>query len=401
MKFLKKNSRLFIISSLLLMLFFGRAFYIFFFLVLFYVILYAVAFNKVKVSLTTSISTYTLTLNSRFTMSYTLSAFSFLPMKYTYEVMLPFYVVEVSSSKTATKFLRALSVQKTIVCKSNRRGTYEVGTIELSLHDPFALFSRTITIKDLKKIFVFPNLVPIERLGIRLTDPFEGKKAKFRINFDYSYVASVRDYTEHDPVSLIHWKQTAHRGKIQVKEFDFSASKKIFLVLNYFGKSIKFQDYASSVAASIIHYANRNHLPFGTIINSKPVSFLSAKTGEFHMLQNFKLLSEEFLDSIPTLEFIKQINKYVDFGSEVFYIDKEIDFEILKEMLKMNSYISKLNVILLVDETFVFPREKPPHYYFKEPESIRKILEVKEVLERERIYVYPIFGKDYLRLLEG
>jgi uncharacterized protein (DUF58 family) len=400
MKYLKKDSKILLTLVFLFMLIFGKLFYILFALLIIYILLYGRAIGSVKYSFFSDVSTYTLTLNDFFDFFYRIEAKTFLPVKYRYEILFPFYIVETAIARRPPVFGRTIKVYSASKCRANRRGTYELGHCYLYVVDPLNLFTYSIKMSDKKKIFVFPYLVSIEKLPIRLTDPFEGKKAKYRINFDYSYVAGVRDYTPEDALSSIHWKQTAHRGKLQVKEFDFSASKKIYAVLNYFNKSIKFQDYASSIASSIIYYANKFHLPFGVLINATPVLFLKARSGDFHMFQNFKALSEDIEGSIESSLFIKMIPNYVEFGSEVFFIDREVDINDLETLMKINHYFSKLNVVLLVDETFVLPDEKPPNYFFVEPESVMKILNLKETLEKEHIFVYPIFGNDYLSILE-
>ncbi|MFU2157613.1 MAG: DUF58 domain-containing protein [Caldisericum sp.] len=401
MKYLKKEIKIFLLTILITSFIFGGILYIFLLISFAYVLLYAFFLDKVKITSFSDVSTYTLTLNSSFDFNYTLNATSPLPVKISYEILLPHYIVPLTNGKVGKFFGRNLNTEGKIKCKGNRRGTYTVGKIEFRISDPLALFNRIDITYNYKTIFVFPNLVPLERLKILLTDPYEGQKAKYRINFDYSYVAGIRDYAPTDPISMIHWKQTAHRGKLTVKEFDFSSSKKLFVALNFYRKSLRFQDNATSIAASIIYYANKFHLPNSVIINCKPLISSNAKTGEYHVLENLKLLSISVDDAFEPAEFIEKITEYTDFGSELFYIDRDLDFSILEKILRIKRSFSKINIILLVDETFVKPNEKPPNYYFIEPAYIRKITSVEDVLKREGIYFHPIFGNDYLQVLEG
>jgi len=229
MKYLKKETKIFLISLIIFALIFGGVFYVFLLLTLLYITLYAYNFKNITLNGTFSLSQYTVTQNNSFKLFYTINLKSFLPIKASYEVLYPYYIVPVSNSKRKIFFGRSLEESGEVTLRGNRRGTYEVGSMEVYIIDPFSLFSTLNRINKPNKIFVFPFLVPIEKLKIKLTDPYEGLKAKYRINFDYSYVASVREYTTSDPVSLIHWKQTAHQNKLMVKEFDFSASKKIYV----------------------------------------------------------------------------------------------------------------------------------------------------------------------------
>jgi len=61
----------------------------------------------------------------------------------------------------------------------------------------------------------------------------------------------------------------------------------------------------------------------------------------------------------------------------------------------MKYIFSKINIVLLVDEIFVLPNEKPQNYYFKKPSFVNEILKLRKIIEKENIFIYPVFGKDY------
>ena len=400
MKYLRKSTKILLVVMFVFTLVFGRGFYILFFAFLSYIVSYIKVINRSNPVGYFGVSTHTLNLSGTFDLSFKLELRGALPLKLDYSLILPHYIVENIVHKKNVHFAKKICIDETISCKGNRRGAYEVGEVELRITDPLSFLLRVDRISKLQTIFVFPNIVPLEKLGIKITDPIEGLKAKYRLNFDYSYVAGVRDYTSQDSTSMIHWKQTAHRGKLSVKEFDFSCSKKIFVAPNFFNKSLKFQDYAASVAASIIYYACEFHLPFGVIINAKPLTMSQVKSNEYHLYECLKLLSTQFTEGYESREFLKELSSKVDFGSELFYIDQKINRELILNFMQMKYLFSKINIILLVDEIFVLPNEKPQNYYFKKPSFINEILKLREIIEKENIFIYPVFGKDYLNVLE-
>ncbi len=380
--------------------FFGFVFYLLLFFSVVYVIFYALALRKMKVVVDCDIRNYTTTQKSPFNINYTFLFNSFLPFKVLYKLELPPYIVSISNKSSILLFGKKMADTLEANLVSNRRGIYEIGSATVVVTDPLNLFLFIKKYGKLKTIFVFPKVVPLSKLNIKLLDPYEGIKAKYRINFDYSYVAGVREYTLGDPVKLIHWKQTAHKGELVVKEFDFSASKRIYVAINNYKKSLKFLDAATSVSASILYYANKYHLPFSVIINTKDFVDIKLDSGEYHLLECFKILSNNFSDAFETESFIKTLIQKSEFGSELFYIDKEINFDTLLLLFRLKYHFSKINIILLIDETFVFPEEKPPYYYFKEPPFINELNTLKDILEKEGVTLYPILGKDYLSLLE-
>ncbi len=84
----------------------------------------------------------------------------------------------------------------------------------------------------------------------------------------------------------------------------------------------------------------------------------------------------------------------------MFYIEKDISEEVMLSLMKIKPFVSRLNIVLLPDNTFVLPHEKPPRYYFKEAYYLTVLGHSKEALAKEGIYVYPILGKDYANKLE-
>ncbi len=401
MKNLTKGVKWYLFFLVILSFVFGRGFYLLLILTVIYTVVYSVTFRKYLLKLRTQINTHTIHQNDIFSLSYQLNFGFKLPVLVSVNISFPHYIVLNQGEKNIKVFSRNQKMEKVILCKGNKRGTYSVGKFIVDISDPLGFFKLEKLLIDAKKIFVFPFLIPIEKLKIHLSEPIEGIKAKYQLNRDYTYVAGVRDYTFEDPVSMIHWKQSAHKGKLSVKEFDFSASKKIVIALNLFGKNTAFEDYASAIAASICYYAFKFHLPFGVIIGSKDILYSGVGNSEFHLAQVFKDLSMTHKETLSTEKFLSKINHYVPFGAELFYIDKDVDFKAMLAIMGIKPFLAKINVVLLPDNIFVLPSEKPPMYFFKETEYLKVLKNSKEALAKEGINVYPILGKDYLSLLEA
>lgn len=401
MKFLTRKGKLYLGLIFILALIFGRGFYLLLALFCAYLFLYLRAINHGSIYFKTTVSTYTLRQMDTFDLFYTLNFQYHMPFLISIEFVPPYYIVPTSPKTTESFFARTRVVKNSIVLKGNRRGVYDVGSFTIFVSDPFGFIREKRKISDHKKIFVFPFLVPFEKLKIHLTDPLEGLKAKYQINKDYSYIAGARDYNPDDPVSMIHWKQTAHRGRLTVKEFDFSASKKVVGITDFVQKSMKFQDYASSILASICYYAYKFHLPFGVILNGATQMTSTIESNEYHLLEVFKILSTvEVLNSGDGVEFLRKTFELIPFGSEVFYVERDLNPSLMLTLLQLKVRLSRLNVVLLPDEAFVLPGEKPPVYYFKEMYFPEIIGRSSELLARDGIFIYPILGKDYASILE-
>ncbi len=383
-----------------LCLVFGRLYYLLLVISLFYYFIYRINMNHFAASLKTSISPLTIHQGDLIHIDFEIQIKAPLPVELFYIFRLPSYIVHSRGTFKGKQFLRSKTSTFSLECMGNKRGIYEIGEVDINVNDPLGFFYSGDTLKVLKRVYVFPFLVSIEKLKIRLTDPIEGMKAKYQNNRDYTYIAGVRDYTSNDPVSMIHWKQTAHRGRLSVKEFDFTASKRIVIALNFYKKNQKFQDYAASIGASIAYFSLKYHLPFGAIVNQKNMLKCITRSSEYHLYEVFKDLSTYGEEAYETQDFISRIPQITTFGTELFYIDRDVNRKNMLSLMKIRPHFSRINIVLLPDETFVLPNEKPPYYYFKETEYFKVLKNSIETLAREGINVYPILGKDYLRVLE-
>lgn len=393
-------AKTFILFITFLSLIFGRWYYFILIITLLYFFIYQFSLKKTSFNLKVSLQPYTIHQGDSISINYLFDFNSLLPQQVFSEFIFPNYIVHKSGDRRLKVFARKMKIEKELMAGGTRRGVYDVGEMLISFSDPFGFFNLSKTINCFEKVYVFPFLVPIDKLKIHLSDPIEGIKAKYQNNRDYSYVAGVRDYNSMDPISMIHWKQTAHSGKLSVKEYDFTASKKIVIALNFFAKNAKFQDYASSLAASICYYANKRHLPFGVLINGGENKKLKVEANEFHLYESFKELSFYTEEACETNEFILKISQFAPFGSEILYIDKEINELSMLKIMKIKPNFSKINIILILDDVFVLPREKPPFYYFKEAKYLRFLKDSIESLAKDGINVYPILGRDTIQVLE-
>jgi len=399
---LSRKGKTYFFILLFLSLLLGRAFYVLFLAYLIYALIYYYSINKGLIKLKTYVDNYTLRQRDVLLLKFLFSLNFQIPFVFSISLRTPDYLVPASNRLNIEIFKARFDLQSEVLLKANRRGQYEIGEFDLSISDLFGLVHREQKIGDIKKIFVFPLLVPFERLKIHLSEPLEGLKAKYVLNPDYSYIAGARDYNENDPVSLIHWNQTAHRGRLTVKEFDFSASKRLIIVINLDSKSLKFQDYATSLAASICYYAQKFHLPFGVIINSKELIVTKIGRSDLHLMEIFKALSITGNEEVGLKEenFISKIVERIPFGAEVFYIDKTLSPYFKLKIMDLKKNASKLNIVLLPDETFLLPQENPPRYYFKEPYYFEVFGQSRDELAKEGIYIYQILGKDYYSIME-
>ncbi|MCC7358158.1 MAG: DUF58 domain-containing protein [Anaerolineales bacterium] len=115
---------------------------------------------------------------------------------------------------------------------AQRRGAYEFGPARLASGDIFGFQTRLREQTETHTLLVYPRLVTVEELRLRLARPAGEEAATRRIVEDPLRLAGVRDYSPGDSIRHIHWKSTAHQGRLQTKVFEPGASQHLIVCVN-------------------------------------------------------------------------------------------------------------------------------------------------------------------------
>ncbi len=158
---------------------------------------------------------------------------------------------------------------------AQRRGAYEFGPVLLSSGDIFGFQTRTREQADKQTLLVYPRLVPVEQLRIRMARPAGEMLSDRRIVEDPLRLAGVREYRPGDSIRHIHWKSTARQGQLQTKVFEPGASQHLVLCLNgqtlehaYEGVLSDYFETVISVAAALANEALEQRHPVGLFTNN-------------------------------------------------------------------------------------------------------------------------------------
>lgn len=112
------------------------------------------------------------------------------------------------------------------------RGRYRFEETTVVLEDPFGLARTVLRMPGLGSVLVYPRLVELGELfseaGARRLD---GRRLLLRrpTGFD---LHSVREWEQGESLRMIHWRSTAHRGRLMVKELEDSPRDEIAVLLD-------------------------------------------------------------------------------------------------------------------------------------------------------------------------
>ncbi|MDR2254173.1 MAG: DUF58 domain-containing protein, partial [Bifidobacteriaceae bacterium] len=97
------------------------------------------------------------------------------------------------------------------------RGVFQIGPARLTVPGPLGLVKATWTASGVSELVVAPALVPVE---VTPPDP-DREREQLRSTATAERVTdptAVRDYQSGDPRRLVHWKATARRDRLMVRE---------------------------------------------------------------------------------------------------------------------------------------------------------------------------------------
>jgi uncharacterized protein (DUF58 family) len=136
------------------------------------------------------------------------------------------------------------------VLHSLPRGRYGVDQAQAVIEDPFGLERATVDLPAQGALLVLPRLVELDSLfseaGPRAHD---GRRLLLRrpTGFD---VHSVREYEEGESLRKVHWRTTARRGQLMVKELQDEPRDEVAIVLDADAKTVAGASFDEQVRAA-------------------------------------------------------------------------------------------------------------------------------------------------------
>ncbi|WP_287129038.1 DUF58 domain-containing protein [Candidatus Cyanaurora vandensis] len=122
--------------------------------------------------------------------------------------------------------------QLTYTLRPNRRGTYPVPPAQVRVLSPWGLSWRSGTVGTSTSFTVYPDLVTLKKLSLRLTqqsDLLTRRRNRRGISTEF---ADLREYGVGDDPRFIDWKATARRGQPIVRTFQEERDQTLLVLLD-------------------------------------------------------------------------------------------------------------------------------------------------------------------------
>lgn len=158
--------------------------------------------------------------------------------------------------------------------KPDTRGYHLLGPATVRSSDLLGMFPKTLTDEPQQSLVVFPQVLPLEEMGLPADRPMGERRGRNRLFEDPERVAGLRDYHPGDPLKRIDWKATARSGELRSRVYEPSSSHQLYLLVNIDTLEHSWEGYLKdelehtiSVAASVAVWAAGQRYALGLLAN--------------------------------------------------------------------------------------------------------------------------------------
>ena len=120
----------------------------------------------------------------------------------------------------------------TYIINPDSRGEYEWGDIQVRQLGKFGLAWRDWKVTAKQKVTIYPDLISLRELSIRLTIENTGTMRQARRLGNGTEFAELREYRTGEDIRLIDWKATARRDRPVVRVLEPEQEQTLFILLD-------------------------------------------------------------------------------------------------------------------------------------------------------------------------
>ncbi len=173
------------------------------------------------------------------------------------------------------------------------RGRYVLEQARAVLEDPFGLERVEVELPATDAVLVYPRLVPLDRLfsDIGATLP-EGRRLLMRRPSGFD-LHSVREHQQGESLRRVHWRSTAKRGRLMVKELEDAPRDEVAVLLDAQAGSVVGASFDVQVRAAgsiLLAHTSRNRRAV-LLVNGASADFVQASASEGDWRRALELLA--------------------------------------------------------------------------------------------------------------
>jgi uncharacterized protein (DUF58 family) len=118
------------------------------------------------------------------------------------------------------------------------RGEFKLGPMTILSGDPFGFYLTPRRIDAKASIIVYPRIIPLDAFKLPSGLLSGGDANRHMTQHITTNAAGVREYVPGDSINRVHWKSTARRNQLIVKEFELDPLVDIWLLTDFSRQSL-------------------------------------------------------------------------------------------------------------------------------------------------------------------
>ncbi|MGC8820232.1 MAG: DUF58 domain-containing protein [Fervidobacterium sp.] len=293
--------------------------------------------------------------------------------------------------------------------KLGTRGTKQLGTYSIKIEGFGKLFSIIRSEFINSDVKVLPNMEESNIMLERIWESLPNLKSSYKLAEDISYVKDLREYNN-DPFNKIHWKKSVKYDKLIVKDFEYTGTGKILILLDlnlpgtiysknaWFYIRKKYEEDAIKAATGLINYFSGRHEQvylytsggkgFQSIKEKDPVIYFDYLAEVQGTIENEK----------DTTELLAEILAAVQPVDTVVILSMLLTTDEVKEIIHLKSRCGRV-VVLLMPYGYRDATSKKFRSYYDVPPEVKQLYNYAKILRDENVLIS--IWHENVSLMEG
>jgi uncharacterized protein (DUF58 family) len=261
--------------------------------------------------------------------------------------------------------------------KAVKRGYYQLKYMTMTSTNMLGTEEYSIDREESASISVYPNIKDLRGTLIPANTTQGDFSVKRWIIEDPMVITGVRAYSGNDSLKSINWKATAKNQQLLVNKYDYTADKRIMIILNLERQEyslnkedIQTIEEAIEVCASIASMTHETGIPVGFATNSHMLgsmetSVLDPDTGDKHMTAILESLARvSYFKKFKSRELLKLLVASFSWGTEIIVVTPEVSEELIGDLQSLSNI--KTTVVSLSISDVNVPSNINLYYYRQE-----------------------------------
>jgi uncharacterized protein (DUF58 family) len=223
------------------------------------------------------------------------------------------------------------------VLKNVRRGRYRFEAVRAIFEDPFALARAELHLGTESALLVYPRLVDLDRLFTQSGGAMQaGGRVLLRRTAGFD-LHSVREYEQGESLRKVHWRTTARRGTLMVKELEDMPHDEVAVLLDADEHAVVGESFDAQVraAGSILRaHALAGRRSLLTVTSSPPAScHVASFDGEWRVALEL-LASAEPTGPEPVVRYLDRDASAAGKAAELVVVTGALDARLTDALLE-------------------------------------------------------------------